>query len=74
MHGLIIGLNNPNLFFYLTNSVKTHENTETPLVKSDRLSIFELISANNLLTLNVYVNRKKKQPKVAPGVMPQNKI
>ena len=33
--------NNPNLFFYLTNSVKSHENTETPLVKSDRLSIFE---------------------------------
>jgi hypothetical protein len=25
-------------------------------------------SANNLLTLNVYVNRKKKQPKVSPGL------
>jgi hypothetical protein len=46
MHGLIIGLNNPNLFFYLTNSVKTHENTEPPLLKVigyPFLSEFQLI-------------------------------
>jgi len=68
MHGLIIGLNKPNLFLYLTNSVKSHENTETPLAESDRISVFQWISANNLLTLNVYVNRKKKQPKVSSGL------
>jgi hypothetical protein len=33
MHGLIIGLNKPNLFFYLTNSLKSHEHSETPLLK-----------------------------------------
>jgi hypothetical protein len=68
MQGIIIGLHNPNLFFYLTNRVKKHENIATPLVNSDRLSVFELISANNLLTLYVCVNRKKKQPKVSPGL------
>ena len=41
MHGLIIGLNKPNLFLYLTNSVKSHENTETPLAESDRISVFQ---------------------------------
>jgi hypothetical protein len=46
MHGIIIGLNNPNPFFYLTNRVKQHENNETPLAESDRLSVFQLISAN----------------------------
>ena len=68
MQGIIIGLNNPNLFFYLTNSVKSHENTETPLAESIRLSIFQWIFANNLFTLNVYVSRKKRQPKVSPGL------
>jgi len=40
MQGLIIGLNNPNLFFYLTNRVKRHENIATPLAESVRLSVF----------------------------------
>jgi hypothetical protein len=40
MHGIIIGLNNPNLFFYLTNRARSHENTETPLAESDKLSDF----------------------------------
>jgi len=38
--GAVKGLNNPNLFFYLTNSVKSHENTVTHLVKSDGISVF----------------------------------
>ena len=66
--GAVKGLNNANLFFYLTNSVKSHENTVTHLVKSDGISVFVWFSANNLLTLYVYVNRKKKQPKVSPGL------
>ena len=66
MQGIIIGLNNPSLFFYLTNSVKKHENTTIPLAESVRLSVFQHISANNLITLNVYVSRKKRQPKVSP--------
>jgi hypothetical protein len=46
MHGLIIGLNNPNLFFYLTNSLKSHEHTETPLlivIEYPFLCAFQLI-------------------------------
>ena len=63
MHGLIIGLNNPNLFFYLTYSVKSHENTETPLVKSDRLSVFELISANNIVHFKRLCEQKEETAK-----------
>jgi len=38
--GAVKGLNNPNLFFYLTNSVKSHENTVTHLIKSDGIFVF----------------------------------
>ena len=67
MHGIIIGLNNPNLFFHLTNRTGSHEDTEMPTAESKGypfLSEFQLII---LFTLNVYVYRKKKQPKVSPG-------
>jgi len=41
MNGIIIGLNNPNLFLLLTNRVKEQENIETPLPESDKLSVFK---------------------------------
>jgi hypothetical protein len=41
MNGIIIGLNSLNLFFLLTNRVKEHENIETPLLESDKLSVFQ---------------------------------
>jgi hypothetical protein len=41
MNGIIIGLNNSNLFILLTNRVKEHENIETPLLESDKLSVIQ---------------------------------
>lgn len=59
MQGIIIGLHNPNLFFYLTNRVKKHENIATPLAESVRLSVFSESPLIILFTLDVYASRKK---------------
>ena len=59
MHGLIIGLNNPNLFFYLPYNVKSHENNETPLVKSDRIYVFVWFLVNIRFALNLAVQNEE---------------
>jgi len=63
MHGLIIGLNKPNLFFYLTNRLKKHEDTETPTAESDRLSVFEWILANYFVHFKRSCEQKEETAK-----------
>lgn len=68
MHGLIIGLKKTNLFFYLTNSMKSHEHSETPLLKVIEYPFLCDFKANILYPIKVDVKRKKKQPKVSRGL------
>jgi len=63
MHGLIISLNKPNLFFYLTNRLKKHEDTETPTAESDRLSVFEWILANYFVHFKRSCEQKEETAK-----------
>jgi len=67
MHGIFIGLNNPNPFFYLTNRVKNMRILKLPLLNVIGYLFFSEFPLIILFTLYIHVSRKKNQPKVSSG-------